>query len=97
MRDLIVFGGQSNMQGQTERLADNRIVKGAWEYRHLTGSLVPLCDPCGEDIRSAADFCTMPEYRCYMNPHVGGHYSASGLEKLGELAGEALARIAAEL
>ncbi len=41
--------------------------------------------------RAASDFCTMPEYREYMNPHVGGHYSAAGLWKLGEIAGEALA------
>ena len=52
MKDLILFGGQSNMQGQSECLADNTSVPGAWEYRYLTDSLTPLCDPCGEDIRA---------------------------------------------
>jgi len=33
----------------------------------------------------------MPEYRDCMNPYVGGHYSAHGLETLGTLAGESLA------
>lgn len=52
MKDLIIFGGQSNMQGQTERLIQSEPAPGEWEYRFLTGSLVPLRDPCGEDIRS---------------------------------------------
>lgn len=52
MKDLILFGGQSNMQGQTERLAESSPVPGATEYRYLTDSLIPLRDPCGEDIRS---------------------------------------------
>lgn len=52
MKDLILFGGQSNMQGQTERLAESSPVPGAMEYRYLTDSLIPLRDPCGEDIRA---------------------------------------------
>ena len=41
--------------------------------------------------RAAADFTTLPQYAAYRNPYVGGHYSAAGLARLGELAGEALA------
>lgn len=48
--DLIVFSGQSNMQGQTEALTDARTVPGAFEYKYLSDSLVPLSDPFGEDI-----------------------------------------------
>ena len=48
--DIIIFGGQSNMQGQTECLSDSSVVEHAWEYRWLSDTLVPLCNPVGEDI-----------------------------------------------
>lgn len=51
MTDVIIFGGQSNMQGQSERLSENTPVKNALEYRLLPNSLVPLSNPVGEDIR----------------------------------------------
>ncbi len=50
MTDIIIFSGQSNMQGQTEVCPDTPPVAGAWEYRHLSDTLVPLAHPCGEDI-----------------------------------------------
>lgn len=50
--DVIIFGGQSNMQGQSEALTDSRPVSGAYEYRWLTNSLVPLKNPVGEDIKN---------------------------------------------
>ena len=49
--DLLVFSGQSNMQGQSGRLLDAETVEGAAEYRMLTDRLIPLRDPAGEDIR----------------------------------------------
>lgn len=49
-KDVIIFAGQSNMQGETERLADAEAVENAVEYRYLTDAFVPLCDPVGEDI-----------------------------------------------
>ena len=49
--DILLFGGQSNMQGQTECLPENNApVEGAWEYRFLTDELAPLRHPVGEDI-----------------------------------------------
>jgi hypothetical protein len=51
MTDVIVFGGQSNMQGQSERLSECATVKNASEYRLLTNAFVPLSNPVGEDIR----------------------------------------------
>ena len=48
--DIIVFCGQSNMQGQTERLSENEIVSGAFEYKFLGNEFVPLQNPVGEDI-----------------------------------------------
>jgi len=50
MFDLLIFLGQSNMQGQTDRLSENNIVKGAYEYKLLTDSLEPLKNPVGENI-----------------------------------------------
>lgn len=49
--DLIFFGGQSNMEGQTEGVPlDTAPVDGALEYRYKTREFVPLKHPVGEDI-----------------------------------------------
>ena len=49
--DLIIFAGQSNMQGMTECLpVCNDPVPNALEYRYLTDSLIPLRHPVGENI-----------------------------------------------
>ena len=50
--DIIIFGGQSNMQGQTECVPENNApVKGALEYKFCTNELVALRHPVGEDLR----------------------------------------------
>lgn len=49
--DIIIFGGQSNMEGQTEVLSECEVVEGAFEYKLIGDSLVPLRNPVGEDIR----------------------------------------------
>lgn len=47
--DIIIFGGQSNMQGQTEGLPFvNAPVEGALEYRVQENALIPLKHPVGE-------------------------------------------------
>ena len=47
--DVLIFGGQSNMQGSTEGCpADNEPVSNAWEFRWLTDEIVPLQHPTGE-------------------------------------------------
>lgn len=49
--DIIIFGGQSNMQGQTGELPEvNEPVVGALEYKVMSNELVPLMIPVGEDI-----------------------------------------------
>lgn len=49
--DVLIFCGQSNMQGQTEGCPlVNPEIKGAWEYRYIGDVLVPLSHPVGEDI-----------------------------------------------
>ncbi len=51
MTDVIIFAGQSNMQGQSEKLLDGSVVPGAFEYKYARDLLVPLRDPFGEDLR----------------------------------------------
>ncbi len=55
--DMIIFSGQSNMQGQTRsgRPLDKTLVKGALEYRFLTDNLVPLSHPVGESIEHTGE------------------------------------------
>lgn len=49
--DVLWFMGQSNMQGQTERLTeDNAPIENAFEYRFFTDNLIPLKNPVGEFI-----------------------------------------------
>ena len=49
--DVIIFGGQSNMQGQTEGLPIvNERVDGALEYKFRTDEFVSLKHPVGENI-----------------------------------------------
>ena len=50
--DVLIFGGQSNMQGQTEKLTGTEEIEGACEYRFVTDSFVPLKNPVGEDLRA---------------------------------------------
>lgn len=53
--DVLIFCGQSNMQGQSERLSENQPVKDAWEYKYCSNKLLPLCNPVGEDITYAGE------------------------------------------
>ncbi len=48
--DVIIFSGQSNMQGQTEICPPALALPGAFEYRYLTDTVIPLAHPVGEDI-----------------------------------------------
>ncbi len=49
--DVIIFSGQSNMQGQSEALTNSECVANAYEYKYLTDTLSPLSNPVGENIR----------------------------------------------
>ena len=49
--DIIIFGGQSNMQGETDILSECEVVDNAFEYKFLSDSFAPLKNPVGEDIR----------------------------------------------
>ena len=49
--DVIIFSGQSNMQGQSTSLNNPFTVENGYEYKYLTNELKPLCDPVGENIR----------------------------------------------
>lgn len=50
--DIIIFAGQSNMQGQSDRLSDSNEIHGAYEYKLLSGSIVPLKNPVGENVKT---------------------------------------------
>lgn len=39
------------MEGQTEKLLDASVVNDAYEYKYATDSIVPLCDPFGENLK----------------------------------------------
>ena len=55
--DMIIFSGQSNMQGQTRSgvALDKTPISGALEYRFLTDNLVPLAHPVGESIEHTGE------------------------------------------
>ena len=75
-RDLILFMGQSNMHGQSDRLIEEPPVPGAWEYRFLTDTAVPLQDPVGEDIRTDGTpgyrFAEGVDLAAYLHDHALG-------------------------
>ena len=48
--DIIIFGGQSNMQGQTERLSESEIVENGFEYKWMADFITPLKNPVGESV-----------------------------------------------
>lgn len=48
--DIIIFSGQSNMQGETEARPVSIPVEGAYEYLLRGNSLEPLCHPVGENL-----------------------------------------------
>ena len=47
--DIIIFGGQSNMQGESESCTPG-VIANAYEYKFLDDSIVSLENPVGEDI-----------------------------------------------
>ena len=74
--DIIIFGGQSNMQGQCEALTSTEIVPNCYEYKYLANKMIPLKNPVGEDIT----YDKTPGYRFdvdtngpeWLNLHVTG-------------------------
>lgn len=74
--DLIIFSGQSNMQGQSERLSENAVVDNAYEYKWLTDELVPLKNPVGENITynksHGYEVTTETKISAWLDDHVTG-------------------------
>lgn len=48
--DVLIFMGQSNMQGSTGELCTEPPANGVYEYRYLTNETVPLVSPVGEEL-----------------------------------------------
>lgn len=57
--DIIIFSGQSNMQGETEALPQpNNEIENAFEYRFLSDELIALKHPVGENIGNSLLCCS---------------------------------------
>lgn len=74
--DILIFGGQSNMQGQSEALVPTENNGRMLEYKYLTDSFVPLQDPVGENVRYDGG-CGNPvikgcDLRKWLEDHVAG-------------------------
>ena len=51
--DVLIFGGQSNMEGQTEGPPESSLaVENAFEYRFTEDELIPLAHPVGESVEN---------------------------------------------
>ena len=87
--DLIIFGGQSNMEGQTSGVPEDlRPVPGAMEYKLKSHAYAPLQHPVGEDFEPylggacyglgnmVPDFVDV--YRKYRKVLVGAIHAAQG-------------------
>ena len=87
--DLIIFGGQSNMEGQTSAVPEDlRPVPGAMEYKLKSHAYAPLQHPVGEDFEPllggacyglgnmVPDFVDV--YRKYRKTLVGVVHAAQG-------------------
>lgn len=79
--DLIIFCGQSNMEGETEGMPqDLSAVENAYEYKFLTDEIVPLKHPVGEnighdgrlfDIEKHPDFDYQMAHGALFGPYMG--------------------------
>lgn len=76
--DVIIFAGQSNMQGQSEKLTNTEIVERAYEYKYLAQTAVPLRNPVGENIRY-----DMSEGYDFTEETLSGTSNRIGLETFG--------------
>ena len=76
MTDVILFCGQSNMQGQAEVLLERDVNENAFEYKLLCDSIVPLVDPVGENIRTdyteGQTFYEGMVLRDWLDSHIAG-------------------------
>ena len=74
--DVIIFCGQSNMQGQSEMLTSTEAVANAYEYKFLTNELCALKNPVGEDITfdmgSGYTFTKDTDHAEWINTHIAG-------------------------
>lgn len=61
--DILIFSGQSNMQGQSDMLSDCACVENAYEFKFIDNCFVPLKNPTGENIRydKTAGYAVMPD------------------------------------
>ena len=74
--DVVIFCGQSNMQGQSETLTSVEIVERAYEYKFLQDSAKPLKNPVGENIQydmsCGYSFTEETDLQIWLSEHVAG-------------------------
>lgn len=74
--DIIIFAGQSNMQGQSECLSENEIVENAYEYKLIDNELTLLKNPVGENItyekEHGFEFSKNTNQNTWLENHVTG-------------------------
>ena len=49
--DVIIFGGQSNMQGESDAVLPDGDMSNSFEYKMFGDRIVPLATPVGENVR----------------------------------------------
>lgn len=93
--DVIIFMGQSNMQGSTGEKDNSKPIKNCLEYKFLENNFVPLVNPVGEDIDEGLLFASalgngslvpffVKEYSKYKKTDVVAIHVARGGTRIGE-------------
>ena len=81
--DIIIFGGQSNMKGQTGCFPEvNDIVNGAFDYRSIENVYVPLKLPVGEEIGGNLNLLESSRGSGSLVPHFCREYIAATGKKV---------------
>ena len=75
--DILIFSGQSNMQGSTGEKCLLPPIENCFEYKYLNDSLVPLVSPVGEDIGEKV-LCASALGNGSLVPYFCAEYTKSG-------------------
>ena len=79
--DVLIFAGQSNMQGSTGEKCYEPKSERCFEYKYLTDKIVPLISPVGENI-SENVFCASAKGNGSLVPYFCREYCKSGKKVL---------------
>ena len=65
--DIIIFSGQSNMQGQSEYFSDCLPIENVFEYKYLDDEIIPLGNPVGENITKEGEKEAKVKSKLFLN------------------------------